>query len=110
VARWPADGGLSSRREWADLGDGAPDGICLDAEGAVWYADVPNRRCVRVREGGEVLRTIELDRGGFACALGGADRTTLFITANEWKGPERMFAGPPRGQVLAVKAPAPGVG
>ncbi|HEY5115725.1 MAG TPA: SMP-30/gluconolactonase/LRE family protein, partial [Nakamurella sp.] len=34
------DGGLSHRRLWADLGDGVPDGICLDAEGAVWYADV----------------------------------------------------------------------
>src|SRR5262245_24247841 len=50
-----ADGSLSGRRVWADLGDGVPDGICLDAEGAVWYADVPNKSCVRVREGGEVL-------------------------------------------------------
>ena len=47
-----ADGNLSNRRVWADLGEGCPDGICLDAEGAVWYADVPNTRCVRVREGG----------------------------------------------------------
>ncbi len=47
------DGGLSNRRVWADLGDGVPDGICLDAENAVWYADVPNKRCVRVREGGK---------------------------------------------------------
>ena len=45
-----ANGGLSNRRVWADLGDGVPDGICLDAEGAVWYADVPNKRCARVRE------------------------------------------------------------
>jgi sugar lactone lactonase YvrE len=67
------DGSLTNRRVWADLGDGAPDGICLDAEGAVWYGDVPNQRCVRVREGGELLQTIELDRGCFACALGGAD-------------------------------------
>jgi sugar lactone lactonase YvrE len=104
------DGGLSNRRVWADLGDGVPDGICLDAEDAVWYADVPNRRCVRVREGGEVLQTIELDRGGFACALGGVDRTTLFITATEWNGPAHMFDGPPSGQVLIVTAPAPGVG
>ena len=104
------DGGLSNRRAWAELGDGVPDGICLDAEGAVWYADVPNKRCVRVREGGEVLQTIELDRGAFACALGGAERTTLFITATEWKGPAHMFDGPPSGQVLTVQAPAPGAG
>jgi sugar lactone lactonase YvrE len=51
------------------LADGA-DGICMDADGAVWYADVPNKRCVRVREGGEVLEKIQLDRGGFACMLG----------------------------------------
>jgi sugar lactone lactonase YvrE len=104
------DGSLSNRRVWADLGDGVPDGICLDAEDAVWYADVPNRRCVRVREGGEVLQTIELDRGAFACALGGPDRTTLFITATEWKGPAHMFDGPASGRVLTAEAPAPGVG
>src|SRR5206468_6640750 len=45
-----ADGSLSNRRVWADLGDSYPDGICLDAEGAIWYADVPNKRCVRVCE------------------------------------------------------------
>jgi len=42
-----SDGGLSNRRVWAELGDGVPDGLCFDADGAVWYADVPNRRCVR---------------------------------------------------------------
>jgi len=52
-----ADGSLSNRRVWADLHDGIPDGICIDADNAVWYADVPNKRCVRVREGGEVLQT-----------------------------------------------------
>ncbi len=101
-----ADGGLSGRRVWADLGDGVPDGICLDAQGAVWYADVPNRRCVRVREGGEVLATIELDRGCFACALGGS---TLFMLAAKWRGPESMAGGERTGQVLTAPAPAPGV-
>jgi sugar lactone lactonase YvrE len=105
-----ADGGLSNRRVWADLGDGVPDGICLDAEGGIWYGDVPNKRCVRVREGGEVLQTIELDRGCFACALGGADRSTLFMVATEWNGPERMFEGPRTGQLRTARAPAPGVG
>jgi len=104
------DGGLSNRRVWAELGDGVPDGICLDAENAVWYGDVPNKRCVRVREGGEVLATIELDRGCFACALGGADRRTLFMTATEWRGPAAMFEEPRTGQVLTARAPAPGAG
>jgi len=104
------DASLSNRRVWADLGDGVPDGICLDAENAVWYADVPNKRCARVREGGEVLETIELDRGGFACMLGGADGRTLFMMAAQWRGIEKMFDGPPTGQVLSVPAPAPGVG
>ena len=105
-----ADGSLSNRRVWADLGDGVPDGICADAEGAVWYGDVPNKRCVRVREGGEVLQTIELDRGCFACALGGPDRRTLFMMATEWNGPGGMFEEPRTGQVVAVEAPASGAG
>jgi sugar lactone lactonase YvrE len=105
-----ADGSLSNRRVWADLQEGVPDGICLDAENAVWYGDVPNKRCVRVREGGEVLQTVELDRGCFACALGGADRRTLFMMATEWNGPANMFDGPRTGQVLTVEAPAAGAG
>jgi sugar lactone lactonase YvrE len=106
-----ADGSLSNRRVWADLGDGDyPDGICLDAEGAVWYGDVPNQRCVRVREGGEVLQTINLDRGCFACMLGGADRKTLFMMAAEWHGFEKMTSGARTGQVLTAQVTAPGVG
>jgi sugar lactone lactonase YvrE len=105
-----ADGGLSNRRVWADLQEGVPDGICVDSEMAVWYADVPNKRCVRVREGGEVLQTIELDRGCFACMLGGSDRKTLFITANEWRGSEKMAEGSRMGQVVTAEAPAPGAG
>lgn len=107
-----ADGGLSGRRIWADLGDGAaPDGICVDAEDAVWYADVPNRCCVRVAEGGEVLQTVRLDRGGFACALGGPDGRTLFITAAEWRGmtePDPVTPG--SGRILAIEVDVPGTG
>lgn len=105
-----ADGGLSNRRVWADLGDGVPDGICLDAEGAVWYADVPNKRCVRVREGGEVLQTINLDRGCFACALGGADRKTLFMVAREWNGMGNIASEERTGQVITAQALAAGGG
>jgi sugar lactone lactonase YvrE len=105
-----ADGGLSNRRVWAHLQDGFPDGICLDAENAVWYGDVPNKRCVRVREGGDVLETIELDRGCFACALGGPEKRTLFMMAQEWNGPEGMFKEPRTGQVLTAHAPAAAAG
>ncbi len=105
-----ADGSLSNRRVWADLGDGVPDGICIDADNAVWYADVPNKRCVRVREGAEVLQTINVDRGCFACMLGGADKRTLFIMAAEWRGFEKMMDGLGTGQALTVEAPAPGAG
>jgi sugar lactone lactonase YvrE len=94
----------------AELGEGVPDGICADAEDAVWYVDVPNKRCVRVTEGGEVLETVELDRGCFACALAGADGWTLFMVAQEWHGPAGMFNGPRTGQVLMTHAPAPAAG
>jgi sugar lactone lactonase YvrE len=105
-----ANGDLSNRRVWADLGDGVPDGICMDAEGAIWYADVPNQRCVRVREGGEILATIELDRGGFACMLGGADGTTLFIVAAEWHGFDQMTNAGKTGVVVTAPAPSPSAG
>ncbi len=105
-----ADGSLANRRVWADLDGGAPDGICLDTEGAIWYGDVPNKRCVRVREGGEALQTIELDRGCFACMLGGENTQTLFLIANEWAGAEGMADGAAMGQVLTTLAPAPAAG
>ncbi len=106
------DGLLSSRRVWADL-EHAPDGICADADGAVWVATVPGQRCVRVREGGEVLNTVTLDRGCFACMLGGEDGRTLFIAAAQWRGMEAaMKEGPGRtGQLLAAPdQPAPHAG
>ena len=104
------DGDLSGRRFWADLGEGTPDGICIDAEGAVWYADVPHQCCVRIAEGGEVLQTVALDRGGFACMLGGPDRQTLFIVATEWRGISGAEQATRTGQILTVPAPAPSAG
>ena len=105
-----ADGGLSNRRVWADLGDDYPDGICIDADGCVWYADVPNRHCVKVREGGAKIDVIEVDRGCFACMLGGADGRTLFILAAEWRGFENMVSDSRTGQVLSIAVSAPGAG
>lgn len=94
------DGSLSGRRVWAELGGDHPDGICLDADGAVWYADVAGKYCVRVREGGEVLQKVEADRGCFACALGGEDGRSLFVLAAEWHGWDNPFGDRPTGQVL----------
>jgi sugar lactone lactonase YvrE len=73
------DGGLHNRRVWAALENAAPDGICVPAPGQVWYADVPNKECVLVREGGEVLRRVPLDRGGFDCVVG--DGVLYAVTA-----------------------------
>jgi sugar lactone lactonase YvrE len=103
-------GVLSDRRVWAELGGGVPDGICMDAEGAVWYADVPNRCCARVAQGGELLQRIELDRGAFSCMLGGPDGRTLLIAATEWNGPQGMAHGGPTGQLLAVQVDVPHAG
>jgi sugar lactone lactonase YvrE len=102
-----ADGGLSNRRVWAELGEGG-DGICMDADGAVWTPAM--KSCLRVREGGEVLARIELDRFCFACALGGADGRTLFVLAADWRGTDGIGKGPPTGRVLACPAPAAGAG
>ena len=103
-----ADGSLHDRRVWAQLREGAaPDGIWLDAQGAAWYGDVPNRCCVRVREGGEVLQTVSLDQGCFACALGGADGRTLHMVCADWPGvmnePERRS-----GRVLTTRVEVAG--
>jgi sugar lactone lactonase YvrE len=100
-----------SARRVAD-GIAFPNGMTVTPDNAVWYADVPNKRCVRVREGGEVLQTIDLDRGCFACMLGGTGNRTLFLIAAEWRGMENIpeVARARTGQVLTVEAPAPGVG
>jgi sugar lactone lactonase YvrE len=106
------DGLLSGRRVWAEL-EHAPDGICTDEDGAVWVASVPGRYCVRVAEGGEVLNTVAVDRGCFACMLGGEDGRTLFIAAAQWRGMEAaMTEGPGvTGQLLAAPGqPAPHAG
>jgi sugar lactone lactonase YvrE len=105
-----ADGSLGTPWTWAEVPGDHPDGISLDADGAVWYADVGNKHCVRVGEGGEVLQTIAADRGCFACMLGGDDGKTLFIVGQEWGGPENMQGSQQSGQVLIARAPAPRAG
>jgi sugar lactone lactonase YvrE len=99
-------GELVDRRVWADLGRGsAPDGICGDADGAIWYASVPGQRCTRVAEGGEVLDSVSADRGCFACMLGGQDGCTLYIVANRYGQ-----SGASDGIVLLQRVAAPHAG
>ena len=102
-----SNGSLAGRRVWADTPGDHPDGICMDADGAVWYADVGNRHCVRVREGGEVLATVGWDRGAFACALSRGEDPRLFVVGQIYGGPE---SPQPSGRVVAFPAPAPGAG
>jgi sugar lactone lactonase YvrE len=106
------DATLTGRRIWADLGY-APDGICADTDHAIWVATVPGKQCMRVQEGGDVLDVVAVDRGCFACMLGGEDGRTLFIAAAEWHGMEAaMTKGPGlTGQLLAAAdQPAPHAG
>jgi len=107
-----ADGSLTNRRLWADV---TGDGICLDAEGAVWCSDVgPDEGgvCLRVREGGEVLDRIELDRPCYACMLGGEDGRTLFMVVAKWFGPDRIdeLIEAKTGQILTAGVDVPHAG
>ena len=106
-----ADGSLADRRVWADLGDHNPDGVCLDADGAAWYADVPHQVCVRVTEGGEVLDTVDLDRGAFACMLGGGASPALYVVAAVWPGAAGLMTHTDwDGQVLREPVDVSGAG
>jgi sugar lactone lactonase YvrE len=97
-------GDLTNRRVWAATPGHHPDGICLDADGALWYADVATGTCTRVREGGEVLGTVTLDRGAFACALSRDDgEPRLYVIGQQWGGDP---AAGPTGQVVVFPAPA----
>jgi sugar lactone lactonase YvrE len=104
-----ADGHLSRRRVWADV-EGPPDGICADGTGAIWYADVPHAYCRRVKEGGEVLDEISIDRGAFACMLGGPSRRTLLIAGAKWFGMDRMGEMAGTGRLYAANVEVSGAG
>ncbi|MBO0770877.1 MAG: SMP-30/gluconolactonase/LRE family protein [Actinobacteria bacterium] len=111
-----ADGGLSNRRVFAD--GIAPDGICLDAEGAVWTS-AGMSSVVRVAEGGRILERVGLgeNRAPFSLMLGGPDRRTLFILTAEWRPADdhvvnldRLTNGPRTGQILTLPVQVPGTG
>ena len=74
-----SDGALSNRREWAQVGLRAPDGICLDENGCVWFANALAPECLLMAEGGEIVDRVETSQNCYACMLGGADGKDLFL-------------------------------
>lgn len=90
--RIAADGSLHDRRVWAALDKLAPDGICLDAEGAVWVASPRGNEFVRVREGGLITERIACAQQAIACALGGADGKRLFMIGGKVQAREPSLA------------------
>jgi sugar lactone lactonase YvrE len=105
------DGTLTNRRTWAD--NVGPDGITMDAEGAIWASSgIMTKDCARILEGGEITHRIELDRDCFACMLGGPDRRTLFMMTAVWLGADKVDEALARrtGRVLAMEVDVPGVG
>jgi sugar lactone lactonase YvrE len=105
-----ADGALSDRRVWAEMPEGAvPDGICLDAEGAIWVASPTSNECLRIREGGEVTDRVALDRGAFACMLGDDDRRTLYICSARDSDPAQSEARTARIERVRVETPGAGL-
>lgn len=105
------DGSLSNRRVWAEIEGCFPDGICLDAEGAIWVADAGiGHRVLRVFEGGRIERTISAgDQRAFACMLGGPERRTLFICTNSASGDEAAQKTDGRIEVINVDTPGAGL-
>jgi sugar lactone lactonase YvrE len=104
------DGSLSGRRVFAKLDGAIPDGICLDAEGCIWLACPLSHRCLRVREGGEVLDQVTLsERNAYACMLGGADRKTLFVCTALGRNPDEWIAQR-AGRIEKVRVAVAGAG
>ena len=104
------DGGLSNRRVWAQVAPRAPDGIALDAEGAVWIANPMAPECARIQAGGAVLEVIDTGQPCYACALGGDDGRTLFMLTAAPLGGDGGGDGKPTGRLLVTQVAAPGAG
>ena len=104
------DGSLKGRRIWSQLDGIFPDGICLDAEGAIWVASPgPTREVLRVCEGGEVTHRVNVDTTPYACMLGGPDRHTLFVLTSETSDPSEARAKA-SGRIEIVQVDIPGAG
>jgi sugar lactone lactonase YvrE len=109
-----SDGSLTGRRVWAQFDDLGfvmsddricPDGICLDAEGAIWLASAESAEVLRVKEGGEITHRFTVETQAFAVMLGGPDRRTLFVCTTILS--ERNSG---RGRIEIVHVDVPGAG
>ena len=103
------DGTLSNKRTWAEIAPAVPDGICLDAEGAIWVASPTTQECLRVKEGGEVTDRLKVSTNVFACMLGGPDGKTLFALTSEESSPHLM-EGRRSGKIEIVQVDVPRAG
>jgi sugar lactone lactonase YvrE len=103
-----ADGTLANRRVWAELPGVVPDGIALDAEGAIWVANPLAPECLRVAPGGAVLERVATSQPCYACALGGPDRATLYLLTNPPFDTAAIGGG--GGRVETVPVAVPGAG
>jgi sugar lactone lactonase YvrE len=102
-------GDVSDHRTWADLGSLTPDGICLDAEGALWVASPVTRELLRIRQGGEVLDRVQTFGAPYACMLGGPDRHILYVCTAESQVPTQALREP-SGRIEVVNVQVPGAG
>jgi sugar lactone lactonase YvrE len=104
------DGSLNDRRTFADGLDGPPDGICLDAQGAVWAAMTLAHQFERIEEGGVVTDRIDMgDRTAVACMLGGLERRTLFLLSSTDAYPQKLI-GTKLSRLDAMIVDVPGAG
>ena len=104
------DASLANRRSFAELEGCLPDGICLDAEGAIWVTDAGGGPLLRVFEGGRIERTIPTgERSAFACMLGGAERRTLFLCTSTGSGPAMAEKRDGRIEFFEVEVPGAGL-
>jgi sugar lactone lactonase YvrE len=104
-----SDGGLKGRRVWAGVDGMVPDGICLDAEGAIWVASPLSGEVLRVHEGGEISERFRPSQAPYACMLGGPDRRTLFVLTAPTHVREEAIANK-AGCIETVEVRVPGAG
>ncbi len=105
------DGSMTDRQVFAEAPGTAPDGICVDAEGAVWFGSYKTDEFMRVKKGGEVTHHIETPgRWGLACTLGGDDGRTLFMCTAETTPEQLRAAGQSKGRIETVRVDVPGTG